>query len=211
MKIISLNIGKRQKVNWRGQEIETGIYKNPVEEPLFLGKEDVVGDHVVDRRYHGGLAKACYLYSADWYPYWQKKYPDLDWNWGMFGENITLEGLDESQFHIGDVYRLGNAVVQVMAGRQPCFKLGIRFNDQGILKQFIDSPYPGVYLAVLEEGKVDKTDEMIFVERPEGSVPLLDTYREIFKSTPNADFVRKILDSPFVPEREKNTFRKKLK
>jgi MOSC domain-containing protein YiiM len=78
MKIISTNIGEPRVIQWNGKEVETGIFKYPVNEPIYLETDDVVNDHVIDRKYHGGADKACYLYSADHYSYWQKLYPELD-------------------------------------------------------------------------------------------------------------------------------------
>jgi MOSC domain-containing protein YiiM len=77
--------------------VKTGIFKEPINAPIFLGKEDVVDDKVVDRKYHGGIDKACYIYSADCYPFWKEKYPEVSMNFGTFGENITIEGLDEKK------------------------------------------------------------------------------------------------------------------
>jgi MOSC domain-containing protein YiiM len=77
MKISSVNIGKPLKITWRGKEIQTGIYKQPVNHSIFLGAEDVENDHVIDRRYHGGLDKACYLFSEDHYDFWKTRYPNL--------------------------------------------------------------------------------------------------------------------------------------
>ena len=108
MKIISVNIGKSRKVQWRNKAIETGIFKFPVDHGIELGKEDVVDDDVVDRRYHGGIDKAVYLYSADHYAFWKNKYPDLEWDYGMFGENITLSGLNEKEIQIGDIFQIGD-------------------------------------------------------------------------------------------------------
>jgi len=139
MDIISTNIGSPVLVEWNGQQIETGIYKYSTHSPIFLGEEDVFEDHVINRKYHGGPDKACYLYSANHYPFWKDKFPKLDWQWGMFGENLTVEGLDESKVKIGDVYRIGTAVVQVSQPRQPCFKLGIRFEDQIAVDSDADS------------------------------------------------------------------------
>ena len=91
MQIISTNLAQPRTVLWNGRAIETGIFKYPVTPPLVLGLEDVVDDRVVDRRYHGGVDKACYLYSADHYPFWRSEFPDLEWDCGMFGENLTVK------------------------------------------------------------------------------------------------------------------------
>lgn len=90
MKIVSTNIGEAVTIEWRGQKLQTGIYKYPVNQSLFLGKEDVENDHVIDRRYHGGTDKTCYLYSAEHYSFWQNRYPEVKLEWGMFGENLTV-------------------------------------------------------------------------------------------------------------------------
>jgi len=102
MKIISTNIAKKKTITWRGKQEQTGIYKYPVNEAIFLGAQDVKGDDVVDRKYHGGIDRACYLYAQDHYSYWKEKHPNLDWDYGMFGENITVQGFDEHSVLIGN-------------------------------------------------------------------------------------------------------------
>lgn len=164
MQIISTNLGKPTEVSWNGKLITTGIYKSPVDTPLLLETENVSGDTIGDPKVHGGIYKACYLFSAEQYPYWKEKYPHLDWNWGMFGENLTVKGLDESQIKVGSIYRLGNALVQITQPREPCFKLGLKFGTQEILKQFIDHGWPGTYVRILEVGKVSSGDTMDLVE-----------------------------------------------
>lgn len=165
MKVISTNIGEARTVDWKGMKIQTGIFKFAVDEPVFLGNEDVEKDHVVNRKYHGGVDKACYLYSADHYDHWKTLYPSLEMPWGMFGENLTVEGLHEAEMNIGDMYRIGEALVQVTQPRQPCFKLQFRFGDERIYQQFIDASLPGVYVRVLENGKVKAGDTLQLVEK----------------------------------------------
>ena len=165
MRIISTNIGEAKTISWRGKEVKTGIYKFSVNQPIFLGTEDVDNDHVIDRKYHGGADKACYLYSADHYDYWEKLHPNVEMPWGMFGENLTIEGLHEAEINIGNIYKIGETEVQVTQPRQPCFKLDIRFNARGLVKQFVDSGFPGVYVRVLEKGFVKNGDSMELVEK----------------------------------------------
>ena len=133
-----------------------------------MGKEDVKNDNVVDRRFHGGVDKACYLYGLESYSFWKEQYPDLEWGYGMFGENLTILGLDERLLKIGEQYKIGEAIIEIAQPRQPCFKLGIRFNSQTILKKFINTTYSGVYVRVLKNGLVKSNDimERIF-EKPE--------------------------------------------
>ena len=109
--------------------------------------------------------KACYLFSADEYGEWKDKFPDAEWSLGMFGENLTIEGLDEREIYIGDHYQLGEALLEVSEPREPCYKLGIRFGTQKVLKPFINQPHCGVYVRVLQEGLVRVGDEMTLVKR----------------------------------------------
>ena len=200
MKIISTNIAKPTTIEWQGQKVETGIYKYAVNNPIFLGFEDVVNDHVIDRRYHGGSDKACYLYSADHYPFWQNKYPNQDWKWGMFGENLTVSGLSESEIRIGDRFQIGGAVVQVTQPRQPCFKLGVRFGDQSVVSDFWTLPYPGVYVRVLLPGEVKTGDEIIRVESNPESLSVSQVFSIFHSNKENLELMQKAIAEPFIAE-----------
>jgi len=193
MQVVSINLGERQTVRWKRKEVETGIFKYPVNHHITLGYEDVESDHVVDRKYHGGIDKACYLFSADVYPFWKSRYPQLSWDWGMFGENITVMGLDESKIHIGSTYSIGTAMVEVSEPRQPCFKLGIRFGTQKVLKEFIAAGHSGVYLRVITPGKVKAGDQMSLIE--EGSdISILDIFQLFYHQHKNPELVHKALE-----------------
>lgn len=186
----------------------TGIYKYPVDEPLYLDTEDVQGDTVVDRKYHGGTYKACYLFSADNYPYWKEKYPLLDWNWGMFGENLTMQGLDESELRIGSTYKLGNALVQITQPREPCYKLGIRFGNQDILKQFVDHGLPGTYVRVLEPGNVSVGDTMELVEESTNPLSVQQFYHLLFAKTKDQDVLQMAIQNDALPLRKREKLKK---
>ncbi len=210
MKVVSVNIGERKGVKYRGKTVQTGVFKKPVTHPIILGKFDVEGDAVIDRRYHGGEFKACYLYSADHYEFWKNKYPDLEWEYGMFGENITVEGLNEKEIQIGDIFYLGDCRVRVTQPRQPCFKLGLRFGSQTIVKAFSQAPFPGVYVSVIEEGTVKIGDNFYLSERLHDTIGLLDVYELIYTKTPNQEALDFALDFQFLPENVKETLRKRF-
>lgn len=211
MRIISTNIAQPVIIEWKGQKVQTGIYKYPVETPIFLGMTDVENDHVFDRRFHGGTDKACYLYSSDHYPFWKNSYPRLDWNWGMFGENLTVSELDESEIRIGDRYQIGDAVVQVSQPRQPCFKLGVRFGDQKVVDEFWLSSFPGIYVRVLQPGNVKVGDEFILLERNPDSLSVSQVF-SVFKSLPvNAELIQKAINEPFLAESCRKDIRTILK
>jgi MOSC domain-containing protein YiiM len=179
MKVVSVNIGQRKTVSWNGRQIETGIYKFPVDLPIYLDVEEVKNDAIVDRKYHGGVDKAVYAYSENHYAYWKALYPDLEWTYGMFGENLTVSNLEETDLRVGDIYQLGGALIEVSEPRQPCMKLGIRFGTQKILKQFWLSTKSGAYFKVVQMGKVQIGDE-ILLQKTDKTKP---TIAEIYIST----------------------------
>ncbi len=210
MKVVSTNIAEIKTISWRGKEVQTGIYKHPVDTSIFLGKEDVKGDHVVDRRYHGGVDKACYLYAIDHYPFWKEKYPHLDWDYGMFGENLSIEGFDENKINIGSIYTLGTATVQISRPRQPCYKLGVRFGNPGVIKEFIASLFSGVYVRVLSPGNVTKGDKLeVQQEHVDGiSIAELNTLMFHYDPKLHTDLLEKAISDPLVSDSDKKYLRK---
>lgn len=208
MKIISTNIGTSTTFLWNGEEEKTGIFKHPVSEPLFLTKNDVSKDTVIDRVHHAGSNKACYLFSADQYSYWKELYPNLEWDWGMFGENLTVEGLDESIMRVGDIYKIGRALVQVSQPREPCYKLGIRFGTQKILRQFIDRNHSGTYVRILEEGEVKKGDELLLVEQSKNTLTVQQFYELMFAKEKSKEMLHLFMSNESVPQYKKERYKK---
>tara|TARA_R110002050_G_scaffold1301_2_gene9572 strand:- start:458 stop:1105 length:648 start_codon:yes stop_codon:yes gene_type:complete len=208
MKIISTNIGKATTFLWNGREEQTGIFKHPTDEPLFLGKIDVLKDTVIDREHHAGINKACYLFPSDHYPYWKGMYPELNWDWGMFGENLTVEGLDESIMRIGDIYKIGNAIVQVSQPREPCYKLGVRFGNAKILKEFIDYGSSGTYVRILEEGEVKNGDELILQEKSENTLTVKECFQIILAKQKDPVLLQKAINNPSLPEYKRDRLKK---
>jgi len=139
MKVISLNVSLPKTVEFRGNKVSTGIYNEPVEGRVKVRTLNLDGDEQADLTVHGGPDKAVYAYPSEHYPYWRDHYPDLEMDWGMFGENFTTEGLLEDQTNIGDEYQIGSAKFAVTQPRMPCFKLGIKFGTADIIKKFFTS------------------------------------------------------------------------
>lgn len=177
MKVVSVNIGKKEKLIYKGEEIITGILKYPVSKSISLGKEDVVKDVVVDRRYHGGEDQAVYAYSENHYNYWKELFPDLDWHFGMFGENLTISDLDETEICVGNVYKLGETIIEVTKPRTPCKKLGIVFKTQHFLKQFWNTTKSGVYFKVIKIGEVAVNDKLILINKAKSSPTIAEVYK----------------------------------
>ncbi len=176
MKIVSLNTGKRTEVNWKGKMYTTGIFKSEISGPIFLGKEDVEGDDVIDRKHHGGIDKAVYAYGYNHYAYWKELYPKLAIHKGFFGENLTVSNLDETSILVGDIYELGETIIQATKPRQPCVKLGIRFKDAAVLKQFWNTTMSGVYFKILQTGKVAIEDEFKLIEKAINSPSIAEIF-----------------------------------
>ncbi len=204
MKIISTNIAKPTKFIWNGKEVTTGIYKEPINGPIFLGKTDVKGDEVTDRKHHGGEFKACYLFSENQYDYWKGLYPNLDWNWGMFGENLTVEDLNEDDIQIGDIYKVGEALVQITQPREPCFKFGYKFGNQNALKQFIDKGYSGTYVRILQEGYVTAGDEFQLTEKAKNSISTRSFFNLLFSRNKDINTIKLILENDAIPQKKRD-------
>ena len=204
MIITSTNIAKPTTIIWNGKEVKTGIYKKTVNQPILLGNQIVKNDEVSDRKHHGGEFKACYLFSEDQYEYWQRLYPNLDWELGMFGENLTIFGLNEKDIYIGDIYKIGSALVQVTQPREPCFKFGMKFGTQEVLKQFIDHGFPGTYVRVLETGFVKTGDTLKLVEKAKNSISTWQFFDLLYSKEKNADHIKLIMDNKALPKRKRD-------
>lgn len=177
MQIVATNIGEKRRVRWGVRYYSTGIFKYPSASPIFLGSEDVVGDDVVDRKYHGGIDKACYIYSADFYASWKEQFPHLEWDYGMFGENLTLSDCDEKNIKIGDQYAIGDVLLEISEPREPCVKLAIRFHQRDMVKRFVQFGQSGFYARVLKEGYVTIGDTLELVYRDENAPSIFDLFR----------------------------------
>jgi len=176
-KVISLNVGLPRTVNFHRQAVTTGIFKEPVKGRIKLRKLNLDGDKQADLTVHGGLDKALYAYPAEHYDYWKERLPKMKLPWGMFGENLTTEGLLEDQVNIGDVFRIGSSEVVVTQPRMPCYKLGVKFGRMDIVRQFMDSKLTGIYFRVLKEGEIGAGDAIEPIGRDENSVTVKDIVR----------------------------------
>ena len=174
MKIISTNIGERKELIYKKKKVITGIFKFPVEEPVFLDLEKVKGDAICDRENHGGINQAIYGYSLKHYDFWKPLYPNLEWSLGVFGENLTIDDLDETKIHVGDTFKVGEAILEATLQRNPCYKLGIRFNDMKIVKQLWNTTFCGVYFKVLQIGFVKAGDEFVQIKSGKENLTIAD-------------------------------------
>ncbi len=197
MKLLSVNTGMPREVSWHGRIVTTAIFKEPVKGRVALRKLNLDGDRQADLTVHGGEHKAVYCYPLAHYDYWKKEFiaqktrdgaevPGRELPMGMFGENFTIDdggpghpggqaihggqGLLEDTVHLGDRFSVGTAEVAVTQPRLPCYKLGIRFGSDDMVKRFLASGRTGFYVMVVREGEVGAGDEMKVMAREPNAV-----------------------------------------
>lgn len=177
MKIVSINVGRPREVLWKGMTVQTGIFKEPVDGPVHIEHLNLAGDAQADLTVHGGKDKAIYAYPTAHYEYWRRELPETAFSWGMFGENLTTEGLSEESLFIGDQLKVGEAVLTVTQPRVPCYKLELRFGRDDVIKRFLWSGRSGFYFAVVEPGDVRAGNEIEIIERDKNGVSVADINR----------------------------------
>ena len=221
MKLVSLNVGLPREVTWHGMNVSTGIFKEPVKGRFALRKLNLDGDRQADLTVHGGKNKAVYCYPLEHYEYWKQELPDHELPLGVFGENFTLDcgdpaanaGFPEDSIHIGDRFSVGSAEVVVIQPRLPCYKLGIRFQMDDMVKRFLISRRSGFYLAVTREGEVGAGDEMSPLSQDPNAVPvsaITQLYITKLYSEDDRDLLQRALRVAALPESWKEYFRERL-
>jgi MOSC domain-containing protein YiiM len=165
MKVISVNVALPREVEINGEPVLTGIYKEAVTGPVWLGRLTLAGDGQADLSVHGGEFQAAYSYPVEHYAHWEQVTGAKPFAFGMFGENFTVRGLLEETVCIGDVWSIGGARVQVTMPRLPCFKFAHKIGRPAILKDFLHSGHSGFYHRVLAEGPVAAGDDIELLER----------------------------------------------
>ena len=210
MKLLSVNVGLPREVEWRGRKVRTSIWKSPKKGRVLVARLNLEGDEQSDLSVHGGADKAVYAYPAEHYAFWRMELPDMDLSWGAFGENLTLEGLIESQAMIGDRIQIGSAEFLVTQPRMPCFKLGIRFGRDDMVKRFLRSGRTGFYLSVLREGEVGAGDRIEFTLHDNRALSVADIAALYARDSDNQATLRRAADTPALPESWREYFRKRL-
>jgi len=213
MNLLSVNTGLPREVTWHGKIVTTGIFKQPVNGRVALRKLNLDGDRQADLRVHGGENKAVYCYPVVHYEYWRRELPGRELPMGVFGENFTLDSFLEESVHLGDQFAVGSAEVVVTQPRLPCYKLGLRFESDDMVKRFLVSGRTGFYLAVNREGEVGAGDEVRLISRDPNSVPVSEItrlYAEKRYSDADVGWVWRALRVAALPQRWKEYFRRRL-
>ena len=198
--VLSVNVAVPGTLRARGREVPTGIFKEPAAGRVSLQRLGLSGDVQVDKRYHGGPVQALYAYSSEHAAYWAETVPRSGgYPPGFFGENLTTAGLLESDAAIGDVYRIGTALVQITKPRVPCFKMGLRAGNPGFLRTFLASARIGFYLSVPEPGEIGAGDSIQRVERPVSALLVSELIRLLYFRPDDTAAVTRALEAGGLP------------
>lgn len=195
MYVMSVNVGSPRTIDIAGKPETTGIHKTARTAPVPVGPLGLAGDHVADTEHHGGVDQAVYVYSALDYDWWAQRLGGT-LEPGVFGENLTVAGLDTADVRIGDRLRIGAVLLEVTAPRIPCATLAARMNDLAFVRTFREARRPGFYTRVLHEGEIRAGDPVTF-ERAGAVHPTVnDLFEAWFGASPDADLLRRALAAP---------------
>lgn len=207
MKLLSVNVSQPKEVSYNGKRIKTGIFKEPLSGRTMMRRLNIDGDGQGDLSVHGGVHKAVYIYPIEHYDYWKQELDRDDLTYGKFGENLTVEGMSEDTVHIGDIFRVGEALVEVSQPRVPCFKLGIKMGNPQIVKPFLESKRVGFYVRVLEEGEVGAGDVIKRIKIGAGQMTVKEIVHLRHLDTTNTEAVEKAANLPALTPSWRDSFK----
>ncbi len=210
MKIISINTSLPRKISFNKKIISTSIFKEPKNCELQVSKNGIEGDRQADLSVHGGLDKAVYAYSYKHYAHWSKLLKkDFSKNYGLIGENLTIDNFDERKIFIGDEFRISKVVLKITQPRIPCYKITIKMNEKNFMKYFIEHNFLGTYMKVLNEGKIQKGDEIELINRESQTMSVFDISKLIFSEN-NVEAMKKAIAIPLLTDEIKQRFNERL-
>lgn len=207
-RLLSVNTGAAQTANYKGKEARSGIFKQPASAPLKLGKNGLEGDEQADLVNHGGPDKAVCAYVHEHYSHWERVL-DRSLPMGAFGENFTVQGLSEADVHIGDVFTVGTAKLQVSQPRIPCWKLAMKWGLDELPALVTQTGATGFYFRVLEPGEV-AAGELALVERHPAAMSVKEANRIMHEDKRDAAGIRRLLAVDALAESWRGTLEKRL-
>lgn len=211
MKLLGVSVGKPQIIHTDNEQIvSTAIFKKEVKGRVKVNELNLEGDKQADLTVHGGQSKSVYVYPYEHYAFWQNEFPEIEFENGYFGENLTTTGLLETEVFIGDKLRIGTAEFAVTEPRMPCYKLGIRFGRSDIIRRFLQSRRSGFYLTVLKTGELGAGDEIEILSRDENKVSVTDIVRLYVQDKNDFETMSRALNVVLLPDGWKDGFRKQL-
>ena len=210
MKVLSINISEPKKITFNGKELITSIYKMPIDKEVEVGQLGIEGDRQADLQVHGGYDKAVYAYSHSHYSHWSEIMKKLYEEFGLVGENLTIDNFDERDVFIGDEYKIGTTLLQISQPRIPCYKIGIKMNSREFPKLFSQSGLLGSYMRVIEVGKMKIGDSVELSRRDDDSMSIFEISQLLFVDIKNIEGMKKAIDLKYLSEEIKERFRERL-
>ena len=205
--LLSVNVGLPQDVPWHGQVVHTAVWKRPVEGQQQVRRLNIDGDGQGDLAGHGGEQRAVFVYQMESYEFWREQLGRDDFEYGQFGENLTVRGLADDQVCIGDRYQIGEALFEVTQPRVTCYRVGIRMNDPRIPALLVSHHRPGFYFRVLREGAVQAGDEIMQVAAGPQAMTVAEIDALLYLPGHPRDRVLSALQIPALPDGWKASFR----
>ncbi len=200
MQVLSVNVGLPQEHWWQGSVVRTAIFKEPMQGPVALAGHNLAGDAQADLRVHGGPDKAVYAYAHEHYAYWENALPAGTLPGpGAFGENLTTQGLLESEVRVGDEFEIGTAVLRAVQPRQPCYKLNLRFGDPQMVPRFAAAGRSGIYFQVRRPGVVQAGDAMVLCQPSPFATTIQDVIDLFYGVRQDPTAVQALLSISYLP------------
>jgi MOSC domain-containing protein YiiM len=191
----SINLGKATAHNVGNKPETTGIYKDSMAGPVFIGQLGLTGDTICDTKHHGGPDQAVYVYSSQDYDWWMGEL-QADLAPGTFGDNLTIDDWDASAVCVGDRLEIGAVVLEVTAPRIPCGTLAARMNDLSFVKRFHAAKRPGVYCRVINAGHVEAGMTVVYMPYAGERITILEFFRDFYKLNDDLARVERYLAAP---------------
>ena len=211
MKVLSVNISPPKKIIFNEKTLNTSIFKKPINQKVNVKKAGIEGDRQADLKSHGGINKAVYAYSYKHYKYWGKLLEkDFSDDYGLIGENLTIEDFDEKKFYIGDEFQISNVVLKITQPRIPCYKLGIKMNKKDFVNFFINHGHLGMYMKVIKSGFIEKGDNLKLIHRDRVTMSVYDISVLIFDKNNNVEKMKKALEIDCLSEEIKTRINTRL-
>ncbi|MEM7134955.1 MAG: MOSC domain-containing protein [Myxococcota bacterium] len=208
--LVSVNVGLPREVQTPRGPVLTGIFKSPTARRVRAEPHNLEGDGQADLVSHGGENKAIYGYPLEHYASWREELGRSDLEHGQFGENLTTEGLLETDAGIGDVFAVGTARLQVAQPRSPCFKLGLRMNDPHFVKRFMKSGRPGFYFRIAQAGELGQGDALTKVEEGKYGLSVWDIWSLSYGDADDREKLEMALTIPSLGEEWRRPIQSKL-
>lgn len=173
---LSINVGMAREFEYRGRNARSAIWKTPAAGPIAARGVNLAGDEQADRGAHGGPDKAVYAYAVEDSRWWEQEI-GRPLARGEFGENLTTEGIGVNEALVGERWKVGTTILEVSEPRIPCWRLGVRMNDELFVRRFTEAMRPGAYLRIVVEGELTAGDEIRILEKPDTDLTVRDVFR----------------------------------